>query len=50
LPIGSFADGLPKGDAVNVLDDLVHGGRRQVPSSGAATTALYPCITTTRMV
>jgi len=33
LTIGSFAGGLQKCDSVNVLDDLVHGGRRQVPLS-----------------
>ena len=35
LTIGSFADGLQKGDSVNVLDDLVHLRRHQVPSSAS---------------
>jgi hypothetical protein len=33
LPVGLFASGLQKGDSVNVLDDLVHLRRHQVPSS-----------------
>jgi hypothetical protein len=33
LPIGSFARGLQTHDFANVLDDLVHWGRRQVLSS-----------------